>query len=73
MIWHYSHKINVMRDFLVPQEQEVLLEAHRAERVKRKADFTPKAVLKVKQMVESGRLKNFIQEEMRNSFAGIEF
>jgi len=24
-------------------------------------------------MVESGRLKNFIQEEMRNSFAGIEF
>ena len=27
-----------MRDFLVPQEQAVLLEAHRAERVKKKAD-----------------------------------
>ena len=38
MIWHYSHKINVMRGFLVPQEQAVLLEAHRAERVKKKAD-----------------------------------
>ena len=38
MIWHYSHKVNVMRDFLVPQEQAVLLEAHRAERVKKKAD-----------------------------------
>ncbi len=45
----------------------------RSGKLYKKADFTPKAVLKVKQMVESGRLKNFIQEEMRNSFAGIEF
>ena len=46
---------------------------NRSGKLYKKADFTPKAVLKVKQMVESGRLKNFIQEEMRNSFAGIEF
>ena len=45
----------------------------RSGKLYKKEDFTPKAILKVKQMVESGRLKNFIQEEMRNSFAGIEF
>ena len=45
---------------------------NRSGKLYKKADFTPKAVLKVKQMVESGRLKNFIQAEMRNSFAGIE-
>ena len=37
MIYPYSFKINVMRDFLAPEEKEILLESHRAERVKKKA------------------------------------
>ena len=36
MIYPYSFKINVMRDFLAPEEKEILLESHRAERVKKK-------------------------------------
>jgi len=41
---------------------------NRSGKLYKKADFTPKAVLKVKQMVESGRLKIFIQAEMKNIF-----
>ena len=33
-----SYKINDMEDFLVKEEKRVLREAHRAERVKKKAD-----------------------------------
>ena len=36
----------------------------------KKSDFTPKAILEVKQMVDSGRLKNYLQA--RDSLAGIE-
>ena len=37
-LWPYSFKINDMKDFLTTEEKEIFLEAHRAERVKKKAD-----------------------------------
>ncbi len=63
--------INTIKKWQSESLQSIPL--NRSGKLYKKADFNPKVLLELKQMVESGRLNNYIQASMDSSLAKIEF
>ena len=63
--------INTIKKWQSESLQSIPL--NRSGKLYKKADFNPKVLLELKQMVESGRLNNYIQASMDSSLAEIEF